>query len=140
MAITPERKGRIGFLLASGGLLCAAALVPVAFLAPVYSGETGSSDGTVVHTTGTLVGVNGAWVAALMSVPLFLALVTWIGLRLRCSRGSVLGSRVAWAAVILLWAFTLVGMLSIGFLVLPAALLLVGAAKTTPTGSVSAAS
>jgi hypothetical protein len=127
------KHGRAGFLLASGGLACAAALVPAAFLAPVYSGETSSSDGAVVHTTNTLVGVNGLWIGAgLMSVPLFLALVIWIGLRLRCSRGSVLASRVAWVAVFLLWAFTLVGALSIGFLVLPSALLLVVAAKTTP--------
>jgi hypothetical protein len=70
-----------------------------------------------------------------VSVPLLLALVTWAGLRLRCSRGSVLASRVAWTAVILLWAFTVVGMLSIGLLVLPSALLLVVAAKTTPAAT-----
>jgi len=134
------KHGRAGFLFASGGLACAAALVPAAFLAPVYSGESGSTDGTIVHTTNTLVGVNGIWVAGLMSVPLFLALVTWVGLRLRCSRGSVLASRVAWAAVILLWLFTLVGALSIGFLVLPSALLLVVAAKTTPARPAAAAS
>jgi hypothetical protein len=129
------RHGRAGFLLASGGLVCAAALVPTAFFAPLYSGESSDSAGAVTHTTGTLVGVNGPWIAGLMSVPLLLALVTWAGLRLRCSRGSVLASRVAWTAVILLWAFTVVGMLSIGLLVLPSALLLVVAAKTTPAAT-----
>lgn len=123
MAATPERKGRTSFVLASGGLLCAAALVPAAFLAPVYSGESVDSSGASIQTTGTLVGVNGLWVAGLLSVPLFLALVTWVGLRLRCSRGSVLGTRLAWTAVILLWAFT-VASFSVGVLILPSALLL----------------
>ena len=138
MATPREGKGRTSFVLASGGLLCAAALVPAAFLAPVYSGESVDSSGAVVHTTNTFVGVNGLWVAGLLSVPLFLALVTWIGLRLRCSRDSVLGTRLAWAAVILLWAFT-VASFSLGVLILPSALLLVVAAKTTPTSSVGAA-
>jgi hypothetical protein len=60
------KHGRAGFLLASGGLVCGAALVPTAFLAPLYSGESSNSAGAVTHTTGTLVGVNGPWIAGLM--------------------------------------------------------------------------
>src|SRR3954463_7923392 len=88
---------------ATGGVACALALLPVAFFAPVYSGESGSSSGTVA-TTDTLVGVNGVWVIWLLCIPVFLALTAWTGLHFRCARGSGWGTRVAWSSVALLWA------------------------------------
>lgn len=120
------------FLLATGGLVWAAALLAAAFIAPVYHGETASPGGGTVRTTDTLVGVNGLWVVWLLCIPLFLALTAWMGLRLRCSRGSVWGSRLAWAAVALLWAFALIGSASVGLFFSPCALLLLLAADRTP--------
>ena len=92
----------------------------------------------VKATTNTLVGVNGLWIVGLLSVPVFFSLAAWIGLHLRCSRGGSLGSRLARSAIALLCAFALVSMFSIGFLVLPAALLLVVAARLTPAGPATA--
>src|SRR4051812_4672842 len=74
--VNPSRRGRAAFFLATGGVACALALLPVAFFAPVYSGESGSSSGTVA-TTDTLVGVNGVWVIWLLCIPVFLALTAW---------------------------------------------------------------
>jgi multisubunit Na+/H+ antiporter MnhG subunit len=106
----------------------------VAFLVPVYSGESGSPGGTVA-TTHTLVGVNGLWVVWLLCIPVFLVLTAWTGLHFRCSRSSGWGTRVAWSSVVLLWAFALIGSASVGFFLLPTALLLVVAATQTPTAT-----
>jgi hypothetical protein len=130
--VKPSRRGRAPFFLATGGVACALAVLPVAFLAPAYSGESGSPSGTVA-TTNTLVGVNGFWVVWLLCIPVFLALTAWTGLHFRCSRGSGWGTRVAWSAVVLLCAFVVIGSASVGFFLIPTALLLVIAAAHTPT-------
>ena len=127
----PPRRGRAPFFLATGGVACALAMLPVAFLVPVYGGESGSS-GAAIATTSTLVGVNGVWVAWFLCIPALLACTAWVGLRLRCSRASSWGTRIAWCSVVLLWAFVVVGSASVGFFLLPAALLLVVAARHTP--------
>ncbi len=125
---------RRSFLLASGGVACALALIPTAFFAPVYHGTSVTPGGAVVRMTDSEVGVNGLYVVWLLCIPVALALVAWVGLRLRCSRASSLGSTVAWAAVVLLFVFAAVGLASIGVFVLPAALLLLAAATSAPAG------
>jgi hypothetical protein len=132
--VKPFRRDQAPFFLATGGVLCAIALLPAAFLAPAYGGESGSFD-TSTATTNTLVGVNGFWVVWLLCIPVFLALTSWLGLHLRCARGSSWGTRVAWSSVALLWACVVIGSASVGFLLVPAALLLVVAAKHTPTAT-----
>lgn len=91
--------------------------------------------GGTVATTNTLVGVNGLWVIWLLCVPVFLTLAAWTGLHFRCSRGSGWGTRFAWLSVVLLWAFVVIGSASVGFFLIPAALLLVVAAQHTPTAT-----
>jgi hypothetical protein len=81
------------------------------------------------------VGVNGSWVIWILCIPVFLAVTAWMGLHLRCSRGSSWGTRVAWSSVVLLWGFVVIGSASVGFFLIPAALLLVVAARHTPTGT-----
>lgn len=73
------------------------------------------------------------WVVWLLCIPVFLALMAWTGLHFRCARGSGWGTRVAWSSVVLLWAFALIGSASVGFFLIPTALLLVVAAARTPT-------
>ena len=130
--VKPSRRGRAPFFLATGGVACALAVLPVALLAPVYSGESGSP-GRTVATTSTLVDVNGLWVIWLLCIPVFLALTAWTGLHFRCARGSGWGTRVAWSSVVLLCAFALIGSASVGFFLIPTALLLVVAAAHTPS-------
>lgn len=131
-AVKLPHRGRPPFFLATGGVACAVALLPVAFLAPVYSGEESSSSGTIA-TTNTLVGVNGLWVIWILCIPVLLAVTAWMGLHLRCSRSSTWGTRLAWSSVVLLWAFVVIGSASVGFFLIPAALLLAVAARQTPT-------
>jgi hypothetical protein len=130
-----KRKGRRAFVFTIAAVAWAGALIPAAFLAPFYRGESASSDGrAVLSTTSTLVAQNGLWVLLPVSLPLLLALLAWFGLHRRCSRGSRLGAPVAWGAVGVLTAFSAVAALSVGPLMLPVVLLLAAAAASTPVG------
>jgi hypothetical protein len=115
-----DGSGRLAFGLASAGVAAALALVPVAFLAPLDGSQSLTSGGEVTTSSATLVGVNGFWVVLPVSVPLLLALVAWVGLRRRCSKGSVLGTIVAWAAASVLAAASIL-VVSIGIFVVPGA-------------------
>jgi hypothetical protein len=130
----PYGNGRLAFILATTGMLWSLALVPAAFLFPAYGGEASTSTGATVHTTDTLVGVNGPWAVALFVPPVLLAAVAWLGLHRSCSSGSRFGRLLGQGAAWLLLAFAVFSF-SAGFLVLPAALLLVVAALRTPASA-----
>jgi hypothetical protein len=130
-----KRNGRRAFVFTMAAVAWAGALIPAAFLAPFYRGESTSSDGrAVLSATSTLVAQNGLWVILPVSLPLLLALLAWFGLHRRCSRGSRLGAPLTWSAVGMLTAFSVVAALSVGPLMLPAVLLLAAAAASTPVG------
>src|SRR3954451_10844124 len=76
-------RGRIAFGSSFLALCLAIGLIPVAFWAPMYSNG------------GTLVGVNGPGVLIPVGIPFVLAAVAFVGLWLKCSRGSVAGERAA---------------------------------------------
>ncbi|HLY85233.1 MAG TPA: hypothetical protein VKO84_01795 [Gaiellaceae bacterium] len=124
-------KGRWAFGLATAGVLWTAALIPGAFYFPAYSGESSGSGGVTTHTSATLVGVNGTWVVAFFVPPVALATIAWFGLHLSCSVGSRRGRLTGRTAAWLLAAFAILTF-SVGFLALPAAVLLLVAAALTP--------
>jgi hypothetical protein len=124
-------RGWWAFGLASSGVLWTAALIPGAFFSPAYSGEVTGSNGMTTHTSATLVGVNGVWVAAFFVPPVALAVIAWLGLHLSCSVGSRAGRLIGRTAAWLLAAFAIFTF-SVGFLALPAAILLLVAAALTP--------
>jgi hypothetical protein len=68
-------------------------------------------------------------------VPVVLTLLAGIGLHRRCSRGSAPGTGVAWGAVAVLAALTVLGAASIGFYLLPITVLLATAVALTPSGA-----
>jgi hypothetical protein len=126
-------KGWWAFGLASAGVLWTAALIPGAFFFPAYRGESSTSSRATVHTTDTLVGVNGLWVVVPFVVFLCLGVAAWVGLHASCATGSRLGRKVGHIAAGLLAAAAILTF-SAGFLALPAALLIVVAAGLTPAG------
>ena len=126
-----QARGRWAFGLASAGVLWTAALIPGAFLFPAYSGETVTSTGTTTQSTDTLVGVNGLWVVVPFALFLLLSFVAWVGLHATCATGSRWGRIVGRGAAGLL-AAAAVFSFSVGFIALPAALLMVVAAALTP--------
>ena len=125
-------KGWWAFGLASVGVLWTAMLIPAAFLVPAYSGEASGSGGAPVHTTDTLVGVNGLWIVTPFVLFLCLSVVAWTGLHSSCATGSRAGHRLGNIAAGLLAAAAILTF-SAGFLALPAALLVVVAAALTPS-------
>lgn len=108
-----------------------AALIPLAFLAPAYQGESASSTGVRTHTTATLVGINGPWVAVLLCVPLGLAVIARLALRRR--------TRAAWIPISVFCAFAIVAAASIGIWLLPPALALVASGYRPASRSRTAA-
>ena len=137
------RRGRWAFGLTAGAFAWALAMIPAAFLLPVYGTEAvtnavSSSSGTTVsvaqHGSATLVAVNGASAQLLIVValPAVLAMVAWFGLHRVCARGSAPGRRVAAAAICVLAALTFLTGFSIGSEMLPVLVLLVVARSLTP--------
>lgn len=110
------------------------ALVAAALLLPAYQGSTASSTGVTSQTSATLVAVNGPRVLVIVALPAVLALIAWWGLHRRCARGDRSGAVMAWAAIAVLAFLSLLAAASIGLFLLPTAVLLIAAARLTPTG------
>ena len=115
-----RRRGwwALGFSLVAVGWTLALAVG--VFAAPSYN------DGS------TLAEVNGAWVTVPVAVPAVLAGHAFLGLHRRCTHGSGRWTVWAWCAIVLLFAFAVVSMFSIGPFVLIPALLLAVSASLTP--------
>jgi hypothetical protein len=132
-------RGRWAFALTLLAFGWGIALLAAAFALPVYSSSVSSApSGVSVASPATLVQVNGLGVLAPVGLPALIAAVIWFALHRKCSRGSRAGNYAAWALVWLLVAFCLVAIASIGAFVVPAAVLLAGAAALTPSGAQSA--
>jgi hypothetical protein len=127
-------RGRWAFTLTLTALSWGLVLVPAALLLPAYHGSTSSSGGVVTHTSATLVGENGPWLLGIVALPAVLALIAWFGLHRRCASASRGGTALAWTAIAALLLLGLLAAASVGPFLLPAALLLVAAARLTPAG------
>jgi len=110
------------------------------FLVPVYSWESVSEDvaaGTGPVTTSgtaTLVAVNGIWVVALLAIPLVASLAVAAAVLLGRTRAARV---MAWTLTGLLAGFTVLGLMSIGIVVLPVTVaLLVACVSTMPARAV----
>jgi hypothetical protein len=114
------RRGRWALGLTLFAVAWGLALVAAVFVVPSYN------DGS------TLAQENSAWVAVPAAVPALLASLTMLGLHRRCTHGSARGTAWAWFAILLLLAFGVVTMWSIGLLAVIPALVLVVAAALTP--------
>lgn len=120
---------RLGRVAAAALLIAAgysAALVAGAFLAPMYQSSV-SSSGEVTHGPGTLIGVNGFGVVAVIGMPLLVSLAVGCALLSRSRRTAM---PLAWALTGLLAVFNLLAMLSIGVFVLPVTAALIVACST----------
>jgi hypothetical protein len=135
-----ERYGRRAFNATVVAFGWSLALVVTAFLVPVYSGVGQSASSTFsgvrrIAISSSLVGVNGLSVLIPVAAPAVLTVLVWIALHRKCSRGSKQAGAVAWAMVVLLCAFCVVGAFSIGVAIVPVAALLGYAVSRTPIGA-----
>jgi hypothetical protein len=131
--MTEARRGGWAFALASTAVLCGLALIPVAFLVPVY-GEAGSPSDA---GRGTLIGVNGLRPSPLIVIvlPGVLAALGWFGLHRVCADGARVGRSLATLAIVLLAVLTVLTGFSIGIEMLPVLVLLLIARRLTPDGA-----
>jgi hypothetical protein len=128
-------RGGLAFGLTAAAFGWAVALIGAAFVVPVYSGMSASSDGhtTVTHNySSTLVDENGLRVLVPLGIPVLLVALVWFALHRKCAHGSRWSGGVAWTVVLLLGYFTLLTSISIGGFLLPIVVLLGGAAALTP--------
>ena len=133
------RRLPLPFVLSTAAVAWSAALVAVAYLAPVYSGESDTSRCTAgggcasqtAHTTATLVEMNGDVVLVIIAVLAGIAALGWLGLHRYCASGSRLGLIAGWAAAIAVAGFSLISF-GMGILTLPMAIMMIVAAAMTP--------
>lgn len=147
--MTESRRGRWAFALASAAVACALALIPAAFVVPVYStqsaasvGQSAGASASVAHGGASLIAVNGAspGLLILITLPAMLAALAWLGLHRTCSGRAASGQFVATLAMVVLAVLMLLTGLSIGVELLPVLVLLLVARKLTPTGTAHLAS
>ena len=142
-AVKKTTHGRWAFALTSASVAWALALVPAAFILPVYgtvtfrAGPNGAHVSAVQHGSATLVAVNGASprLLILVAIPAALAAIAWIGLHRLCTRGRMSGRRIATSAIAVLFVLTLLTGFSIGAEMLPVLALLVIGRALTPAGT-----
>ena len=123
-------------MLSTGAVAWSAALVAVACLAPVYSGESDTSRCTAgggctsptAHTTATLVQMNGDVVLVIIAG---IAALGRLGPHRCCARETRAGLVVGWTAAIAITGFSLISF-GMGTLTLPMAVLMIVAAAKTP--------
>jgi hypothetical protein len=127
------------------GLVCGAALafaagwslllLVLAFVVPVYTTSTqsasvagaGVATSTETVSAATIVQVNGLYVVMLLCIPLGAAALVSLLLRYAEHRDAVIG---AFLVAVLFAAFCVVGLMSVGLFMLPAAIALLVACAT----------
>jgi hypothetical protein len=117
--VRPARSRWAAGLSIAAVVWCAALVVAV-FVVPAYN------DGS------PLAHENSAWIALPAAIPALLSGLAVFGLRLRHTRAAGSGTACTCTAVVLLLAFGIVTMWSIGLLAVIPALLLTVAAVLTP--------
>jgi hypothetical protein len=128
---TASRRWRTAVRLARAAVAWSAGLLLAALVLPVYSTSTASATDGVTLTHSTLVQVNGARALVLMAVPVLMAVLVLLAIGAR-RRGARWGGPIAWAAVGVLAAECVLGILTIGAFILPAAVLLAAAVRLAP--------
>jgi hypothetical protein len=132
-ASVASRRWRLAVRLAVAGLVWALGAVLAAVLVHAYDADTTSPAGGLTLTRDTLLESKGAGALVLVAIPLLLAIVVLVAMWYRRRRDAPWSGRVAWAAIALLAAESLVGILTIGAFMVPAAVLLAAGIRLAPS-------
>jgi hypothetical protein len=131
-ARTASHRWRLAVRLSVAALVWSLGLVLAGLFARVYSTSSTSDVNGVTLSGSTLVQVNGIRALVLMAVPLVASVVVAWALRARRA-GARRSTLVAWSAVAVVAAETVVGMMSIGVFILPVTVLLALAVRAAPS-------
>jgi hypothetical protein len=126
-----SRRWRTARRLTVAALAWSMGLVLAAVALPVYSTSSTSATDGVTLTHSTLVAVNGVRALVLMAIPALATLTVLWAIRARRA-GAPWGGPLAWTAVAILAAECVLGILTIGAFILPAAVLLAVAVRLAP--------
>lgn len=126
-----SRRWYLAVRVAVVAVVWSAGLVLAGLLIPAYTSNTVSAVNGVTITRSTLAQENGARAMVLVAVPLLICGVVVWAIRARRS-GARWGGPVAWIGVAAVTVEALVGILTIGALILPAAILLAAAVQLAP--------
>lgn len=118
-----SRLGRVERISLAIALVWGIGLIIAALALPVYQSSGASSSGGVAGGSATLVAVNGWHALIVAAAPLAAAVVIGWALWRRAGREGA--GVLAWIVTGLLTGLTVLGMLSVGVLVLPATVALV---------------
>jgi hypothetical protein len=134
------RDGRLAFGLATAAVAWGALLILAALVAPSYSGGgcTVTTNGPTrcTHDTQTFVQVNGMHSLLLVGLPLAFAVLAWLVLHAKCSRGLQGATEAASMFALGLFGFSILTSFSIGIYVVPMAILILVAAGRTPSPAI----
>ena len=122
------RLGRTPTIALIVAAIYAFVLIAAGFVVPVYESTSTSSSGEVTNSTDTLVGVNGAGVLIVLTVPLLVTALVTLALWQRSRR---LALPVAWTLTGLMAVLNLLAMLTIGVFFLPITIALIVACSTS---------
>lgn len=133
------RRPPLPFVLSTAAVLSSLALVGVAYLVPVYSGESeigsctpaGHCTSTTVATSATLVQENGGRALVVIATVAGVAVIGWLGLYVYCAFGRRPGLIVGWCAAVAMAGFTAISF-GLGLFTLPVAVMMILAAVKTP--------
>ena len=121
-ARTASHQWRLSVRLSVAAFVWSLGLVLAGLFAPVYSTSSSDVNGVTLGSA-TLVQENGARVLILIAIPALASAIVILALRARRS-GARWGAPLAWAAIALLTAEALVGIMTIGLFIVPAIILL----------------
>ena len=129
-------RGRFAFAFAAAATSWCLLLIVGVFVYPSYSGSVcrAGPDRSMncVSRTATNFETNGWQLIALLGAVAFVSLVVSVALHRVCTTGSRGAVGLAWTGIGLLSVFSYLTVLSIGFVVVPAAVLLIVGAVLTP--------
>jgi hypothetical protein len=125
------RRWQLALRLTVAALVWSLGLILAALLVPAYGTNSSGTDGLTL-TSSTLVQAHGAGALAAVVLPAIASLVV-LGAILHHRRdGATWSARVAWTAIGVVIAESLLGILSVGAFMLPAAVLLTLSMRLLP--------
>jgi hypothetical protein len=128
-----SRRWQLAVRLTVVALVWSLGLVLAALLVPAYDANSSSSEGLTL-TTRTLVQVHGARALILVAIPVIVSIAVGVALYAKHRAGPRWSARVAWIAIGLLTAETLLGILTVGAFMAPVVILLAVSVRLVPGG------
>jgi hypothetical protein len=125
------RRRRLAVRLTAAALAWSLGVVLAALLVPAYDSNSSSSQGLTL-TRATLIQSHGARALILVAIPMIVSIVVAIAIYGKHRGAPAWNAPVAWVAIGLLAAETLLGILTLGVFIAPVVILLALSFRLVP--------